>query len=253
MRVRLIAFNTLIKGLPKFCYFTSSPSRLPIIAVKISSGKVREKGLDFYLDKDYSVLDYSSWLKDALKYPSVLEHVVFTFYIEGISRVCSHQLVRHRLASYTQESQRYSESYMRKAIELIKAKGYLEVEERPCLGLYHFIFKATEEEMVEVAEEIFVFPPDIDIDLEAKLARAYLWSLGKYYEFIEEGLPKEDARYILPQAIKTAILMTVNLREFLHIYKLRSSPEAQWEIRELAEKMKEELLKYFPEMGVLFE
>ncbi|MEM1748447.1 MAG: FAD-dependent thymidylate synthase, partial [Sulfolobales archaeon] len=96
MKVKLLAYNHL----------GGSVEALVMLGFKISSGKVREKGIEHYMEKHSE--DLSSWVLQGVKYPSVLEHVVFTFYIEGISRVTSHQLIRHRLASYTQESQRYS-------------------------------------------------------------------------------------------------------------------------------------------------
>ncbi|RLE93055.1 MAG: hypothetical protein DRN04_08540, partial [Thermoprotei archaeon] len=85
------------------------------------------------------------------------------------------------------------------------------------------------------------------------LARSYLESLAEYYRLLAKGVRKEDARFIIPQAIKTALIMTVNLRELLHIAKLRLSNTAQWEIRELVKRMVEEASKIVPEITNLIK
>lgn len=130
---------------------------------------------------------------------SVLEHVSFTFGIEGISRACSHQLVRHRIASYSQQSQRY----------------------------------------VNMEESLFVIPPSIEADRKA--LKIYMNTLKlikkRYAELVQMGCPIEDARYILPNATETKIIVTMNARELIHFFKLRCCRRAQWEIREVAKEM----------------
>ncbi|MCK5235764.1 MAG: FAD-dependent thymidylate synthase [Deltaproteobacteria bacterium] len=128
---------------------------------------------------------------------SVLEHASFTFGIEGISRATSHQLVRHRLASYSQQSQRYVK-------------------------------------MQEDAE--FVVPPSVlaKPEIEKKFREAARLSYKVYEELTKAGVPKEDARYLLPNAAETKIIMTMNARELLHFFELRCCERAQWEIREMA-------------------
>jgi thymidylate synthase (FAD) len=130
----------------------------------------------------------------------VLEHASFTFGIEGISRVTSHQLVRHRLASYSQQSQRYVSHKKRFAA---------------------------------------VVPPAIT-GRPALLARfeAQLDALHKCYaEMVDAGVPTEDARYILPNATETKLLVTMNARELLHFFGARCCERAQWEIRAMAMEM----------------
>jgi thymidylate synthase (FAD) len=130
----------------------------------------------------------------------VLEHASFTFGIEGISRVTSHQLVRHRLASYSQQSQRYVSHKKRFAA---------------------------------------VVPPAIT-GRPALLARfeAQLEALHKCYaEMVDAGVPAEDARYILPNATETKLLVTMNARELLHFFGARCCERAQWEIRAMAMEM----------------
>ncbi|BAA29853.1 FAD-dependent thymidylate synthase [Pyrococcus horikoshii] len=140
---------------------------------------------------------------------SILEHATFTFSIEGCSRVCTHQLVRHRIASYTQQSQRY-------------------IKINP-----------------EDVEETFVIPESIkkDSELLKEWKELLKRSLELYEKSIERGIHQEDARFILPQSVKTKIVVTMNLRELKHFFGLRLCERAQWEIREVAWKMLEEIAK----------
>ena len=131
---------------------------------------------------------------------SIIEHASATFEISGISRACSHQLVRHRLASYSQESQRY----------------------------------------VDMSDAEFVVPDSIATDQEAQavwdefMARAR----NAYHALRQRGIRKEDCRFLLPNATATRIVMTMNFRELRHFIKLRGlNPAAQWEIRELANRI----------------
>jgi thymidylate synthase (FAD) len=198
MRVTLVAYSSP-GGL--------DPRRLVVLAIKVSQGKVREKGIEHYL-REYPEKDVHEWILKAAEFPSVLEHVVFTFYIEGISRVASHQLVRHRIASYTQESQRYAEVQPDYVIpERVEEKGFVE-------------------RYKDAVERCY------------RLYRAML----------DSEVPFEDARYVLPQCFTTSILMTVNLRELVHIACLRLSEKAQWEIREVVRAMVEEASKVVPEI-----
>ena len=127
---------------------------------------------------------------------AMLDHVVYMFEIEDCSRVTTHQLVRHRLASYDQESQRFS--------------------------------AATREGVVT--------PPSISSNEEAY--KAYDGALkavyAAYERMVATGVPKEDARYILPSAIKTKLVMTLSARSLMHMVWQRTALQAQWEIRELA-------------------
>ena len=126
----------------------------------------------------------------------LMDHVVYMFEIEDCSRVTTHQLVRHRAVSYDQESQRFS--------------------------------AATREGVVT--------PPSIQSN-EAAL-RVYDEALKSVYSAYEKmvaaGVAKEDARYILPNGIKTKLVMTLNARSLMHIVWQRTALQAQWEIRELA-------------------
>jgi thymidylate synthase (FAD) len=144
---------------------------------------------------------------------SVIEHASFTFSIEGVSRAMTHQLVRHRIASYTQQSQRYVE--------------------------YNTL-------------ENYVAPPSIADNPEAK--KAFDETLKRisetYQRLLKMGIPKEDARFVLPNAAKTNIIVTMNARELRHFFNLRCCARAQWEMRETAIEMLKQVKKAAP---ALFE
>ena len=114
---------------------------------------------------------------------SVVEHALFTFSLEGVSRVLTHQLVRHRIASYSQQSQRY----------------------------------------VRFDRAVYVTPPEVDKRPEAKVAfdAAIEEAWRTYRDMVEAGVPEEDARFVLPNAATTNITVTMNARELLHFLRLR--------------------------------
>jgi thymidylate synthase (FAD) len=131
---------------------------------------------------------------------SIIEHASFTFSIEEASRATTHQLVRHRIASYTQQSQRYV------------TYGTL---------------------------ENYVTPQNITDNAEAK--KIFEETLEKisetYQKLLKMDIPKEDARFILPNAAKTNIIVTMNARELRHFFNVRCCTRAQWEIRAAAMEM----------------
>ncbi len=136
-------------------------------------------------------------LKD-LGHESVFEHACFTFRVEGISRICTHQLVRHRLASYTQQSQRY----------------------------------------VKLKNPIFIAPESImDSNFAEEYLELLEKASELYRKMVEGGIRKEDARFALPQSIETKIVITMNARELRHFIVLRCDKSAQWEIRAMAREM----------------
>lgn len=142
---------------------------------------------------------------------SPFEHVSFTFAIEGISRAASHQLVRHRMASYSQQSQRY----------------------------------------VSMKNLDWVTPPKVQRKPElAQAFREAVESLHQVYSrMLEQGIPAEDARYILPNAACTNLVMTMNARELIHVCSVRLCLRAQWEIRELFTHVKAEVETVSPRIG----
>jgi thymidylate synthase (FAD) len=129
---------------------------------------------------------------------SVLEHAVFTFRVEGLSRAALAQLTRHRLASFDVQSQRY----------------------------------------VRIHGVDLVMPETIrssDFYVEAGSLMKDVMNL--YQRMVDAGIPAEDARYITPQAVPTVLVMTMNARELRHFFSLRCCNRAQWEIRHLADEM----------------
>ena len=128
---------------------------------------------------------------------SVAEHATFTFRVRGVSRVLLAQLTRHRLASFSVKSQRYC-------------------------GV----------------QSEYVVPESID---EAAWGNEYdelmIECLDLYRQMVEDGVPEEDARYIIPQGITCDLIMTMNARELLHFFSMRCCNRAQWEIRALADEM----------------
>lgn len=142
---------------------------------------------------------------------SPFEHADFSFSVDGISRALSHQLVRHRMASYSQESQRYV--------------NYMKVEALP-----------------------FITPPKISGNDKALQIynRAVEKTLNAYREMVEAGIPPEDARYVFPNAIETKIVFTMNARSLFNFFEQRCCIKAQWEIRILAMAMLKEVRKVAP-------
>ncbi len=145
--------------------------------------------------------DYGKFIMGIVKrgHESVIEHVVFTFRIEGVSRACTHQLVRHRIASYSQRSQRY----------------------------------------VDEGEFDYVVPPSVEESEEARkeFEETMDFLIGKYEKLKELGVAKEDARFVLPNACTTTIVVTMNARSLRNFLNVRLEKHAQWEIRKLAQRM----------------
>lgn len=144
---------------------------------------------------------------------SPFEHASFTFLIEGVSRVTQQQLTRHRMASFSIESQRHV-NYQEYKIETITPPTFAKLND-----------------VVRGRVESFMQE-----------------SVNLYDKLMESGIPAEDARYVLTQSVTGDILMTMNVRELYHFFKLRSAPAAQWEIRELAKEMFNTLHTAWPDI-----
>ena len=130
---------------------------------------------------------------------SVFEHIYFTFRIDGISRACSHQLVRHRMCSFTQRSQRYCSE---EEFDIVSP--------------------------VPIEEDDFTYMSYKDVAFHCK---------NVYNVLTKRGIKNEDARYILPNACETSLYISCNLRELIHICNERLCSRAQWEIRQLVQEM----------------
>jgi thymidylate synthase (FAD) len=141
---------------------------------------------------------------------SVLEHAYATFRIKGGSRVFTHEMVRHRLMSPSQESQRY--------VEYGKTKEYE-----------------------------FTIPPTIGKSTFKDRFKKMASGLKDFYEeMVKTGIPKEDARYILPNATVSEIVVSANFRELRHIFEVRCAGRAHWEIREICLEMLKIMKKEAP-------
>lgn len=159
---------------------------------------------------------------------SIAEHISFTFAIEGISRACSHQLVRHRAGIvFSQQSQRYveiKENYneLSSLINQFKEEVKLESKNQAIQTLY---------KLKEIASKYFTSVDDAN-------PVEYCLDLVRYLKAVSEGMPPEDARQVLPNATKTNLVMTVNYRQLIHMCNLRLCTRAQKEIRELFTEIK---------------
>jgi thymidylate synthase (FAD) len=189
----------------KLIGFTPNPEKLVAMAAKLTHTVSTPEELEKATDKELKeILEYV--LK--LGHTSVIEHASFTFAISGVSRALTHQLVRHRIASYSQQSQRY----------------------------------------VKLKEPSYVIPPNIARN--EKIKKEYveiietIWK--KYNELIKKNIPIEDARYLLPNATTSNIIVTMNARSLLNFFELRCCLHAQWEIRKLANLMLKEVKKVAP-------
>lgn len=139
---------------------------------------------------------------------SVIEFANIYFKVEGISRACANQLVRHRLASYVQESERYVK--------------------------------------IDISnDDWYVVPPSIEDSNCSHIYREHhKYAAINYKNMLDSGIKPEDARFLLPQSAKTKISVQMNCREFFNFLNLRLDSHAQWEIRELARSMKDAVASY---------
>ncbi|MCW2277835.1 FAD-dependent thymidylate synthase [Heliophilum fasciatum] len=183
MDVKLIAHTTMpesvVAAAARLCYSADDPQDLLAGMDSAKTGALVDK-------------------LASMGHLSPFEHANFTFAISGISRATSHQLVRHRIASYSQRSQRY----------------------------------------VRETDFDYVVPPRIAQSPEgqAKFVRL-MDEIARAYAELATVVPPEDARYVLPNACTTAIVCSMNTRSLHNFFAHRLCRRAQWEIRELAEKM----------------
>ena len=144
---------------------------------------------------------------------STIEHIVFTFAISGVTRTLSHQLVRHRAGlAFDQQSQRY----------------------------------------VKYKEPSYMVPgsvADADDELSGRFIDQLAGSLDLYEDIVEAGIPGEDARFVMPNATRTNLVMTTNLRALIHMSGLRLCTMAQWEIRRLFQLIRHEIFAVSPFLG----
>ena len=195
----------------KLIRHTPEPEKLVAIAARLCYSPVGVEDLDKQLNMEAARKLVKFVIKSG--HLSTTEHVYFTFGIEGVSRVLSHQLVRHRIASFNQQSQRY-----------VKFKEN-----------YEYIVPDLIKQNKEINEKY----------------KSLISDIHKFYEeMINSGIDAEDARYILPNSSETKMIVTMNARELLHFFTVRCCKRAQAEIRELATLMLKDVKKIAP---VIFE
>ena len=209
MKVKIIAHTPnpeeVVASAAKLCYS------------KVGVDEIQENLTEEGIEKFVSMLS-------AIGHHSPLEHCTFTFAVEGISRACSHQLVRHRIASYSQQSQRYVK-----------------------LDKFDYIIP-TAIENNEFAKDIFLNAMEQDQKayngIVEELMNEYIASSGYTLASIPkseynrlEKLAIEDARYVFPNACETKIVFTMNVRTLMNFFTHRCCDRAQWEIRDLANEM----------------
>jgi thymidylate synthase (FAD) len=206
--------------------------------------------------------EVSRWVWELVRrgHGSPLEHAVYTFVAEGCSRVCTHQLVRHRLASYTQQSQRYTDGYLREAALSASERLGLGCPRSPkagegalacyarALAAASSAAEAGEEWAVEAARLAFVFPTGLSSRGGAlRYAARLLAAASEYYSLQASGVHREEARYLLPQAARSRIVFTMNARELLESFiPLRTCTRAQEEMRLVAWLVLRELQRVEP-------
>lgn len=184
----------------KLINWTPEPERTVALAARICYSSVGVEGLKENFTREDEVLFLTKLI--SMGHLSPLEHAGFTFAVEGVSRSLTHQLVRHRIASYSQQSQRY------------------------------------------VGEDDFeyIIPPSIQrVPESLELYKQTMAQINQAYKTLRDLVPKEDARYVLPNACETKIVFTFNARSLLNFFQHRLCTRAQWEIRRLAKKMLEEV------------
>ena len=191
---------------------------------------------------------------------SPLEHVTFTFAIEGISRACSHQSVRHRLASYSQQSQRYvkldqfeyiippeiaKDSYARTIFIKHMEDSQKAYDELVNVLIENKLDKKYPTWIEDTEEEYMSLSSEEQLQLNQNIRNLWARNNKKAYSAIEKEAI-EDARYVFPNACETKIVITMNARSLLHFFNVRCCNRAQWEIRAMADEMLKECKKVAP-------
>lgn len=214
----------------KLLQYTPEGDKLIAAAAKLCYSPVGIDAITEDLDEESTQKFIDMLMK--LSHDSPLEHVSFTYAIEGVSRSLTHQLVRHRLASYSQQSQRYVK-----------------------LDHFEYIIPPAIENNPK-AKEVFI--QAMEEDQRAYDEIASLLMAEYLTQYLAEGISEkkahsmaekksiEDARYVFPNACETKIVVTMNLRTLRHFFSLRCCQRAQWEIRQCATEMLREVKKVYP-------
>ena len=221
MKVKLIAHTVLpdkvVAAAAKLCYSESN-------AIDLMDGLTDEKAESFVE------------MLGTIGHQSPIEHASFTFAIEGVSRSLLAQITRHRLASFSVQSQRY-------------------------VKLKHFEY-ITPPEISADPDALKLYDETMQTCVTAYQQLAEMLETRHYFDFLAQGIPEkearrkaekkaiEDARFVLPNASETKMVVTMNARELLHFFRLRCCHRAQWEIRALAKAMLKEVYPVSPGLFV---
>ena len=214
----------------KLVAYTQEPEKLVAASAKLCYSQLSADEIMDDLSEE-NVEKFLGMLME-LGHQSPIEHCSFSFAVEGVSRTLTHQLVRHRIASYSQRSQRY-------------------VTE----GQFQYIIPPAINDN-EKARKLYIEAMENDQKVYDEIAN----TLKSQYieEYIKEGMSEkkahsnaekraiEDARYVLPNACETKIMITMNARTLIHFFNVRCCTRAQWEIREMAELMLNEVRAVAP-------
>lgn len=216
----------------KLIAHTPEPEKLVAAAAKLCYSSVSAEEIMDNLDEE-KTRKFVDMLMN-LGHESPIEHVSFTFAAEGISRTLTHQLVRHRIASYSQQSQRYVK-----------------------LEQFDYIVPPSIEAIPE-AKKIFIEQMERDQKaydelstvLKKEHARRLMESGMEESKALKaaEKMAIEDARYVFPNACETKIVFTMNARSLLNFFNHRCCNRAQWEIRQMAEEMLKQVVEVAPSL-----
>lgn len=232
---------------------TPIPEEVITVAGKLCYSKV---GVEQLQEKQTleDVERFTKMLVD-MGHHSSLEHVSFTFGIEGISRVLSHQLVRHRIASYSQQSQRYVNLEGNfEYITPVEIKKYRYINQKyiKTMGMIYDSYVEISRDLLEeycynfLVEDTQLYCPDIQQDVSHMMNIMKTSYKQEYNAFIKKAI--ENARYVLPNACETKIVFTMNARTLLNFFKERDCNRSQDEIREMARIMMNEVKNVAPSL-----
>ncbi len=238
--------------------YTENGERLVASASKVTLSRKPFQKIIEMSDEEVEKWIMETWRRQHF---SPWEHSSYTWVVEGCSRICSHQLVRHRIASYTQQSMRYTEGALREiALRASKMVGMdcpESPKRAPPRGTYSCYSDALKkavdlldgDSLVDLARLAYVIPPTLRDNSASIVSRQYIEATAAYYELLANGVPREDARFVIPNAVRTRLTVTMNARELVQSFlPLRMCTKAQWEIRWIAWQLWKELVKIHPRL-----
>jgi len=241
----------------KLVSYLPDSSRIIAVASKATLTSKDYEGIDSKMDDK----EVSRWLVELVRrsHGSPLEHSLYVFEVV-CSRVCSHQLVRHRHASFTQLSQRYSDSYLRMLVKHAaeylgepgfnpKPKSRSDYEYYAVILAKYLESRPSYDSLLEAVSEAYIIPPATVRGRDQGFLESLVEDTMEYYKALARGYTPEDARFLIPQAVKTRLVVSMNARELVEVFlPLRMCSRAQWEIRYVAWSMWRILNEIQPEL-----